>query len=521
MLLMAIPPLLGFDVVTAAKAAGITATVVLLLVTFRFVRALDGLTGWARDLPACAAVVWMSVFLPISMHAAAGMETALFTCLLTAYFAALTRLVAAPTVRRMYGVAALGLAISITRPEGHLALLIGALTAGVMLPATLRRSWLRALLLLYVLPTAINTGWRLIYYGHLLPMPFYVKVVAQSALAGRSEVVGFLRALAIGVGPFALLGAVRGPRSLRPALLAAASLVIFFLFPRHIMSFDWRYLVPISPLVFVLAATGLGVLQRRLQQGVRGPRAWSSASAGWLVVSVIGVAWPLVYFGRDVGSRIEAKQGIAKSFAKYVELGRVLRAVGQVREQPRLAIGDAGAIPYYSGWHTIDLVGLNDAVIARRGTPDPSYVLGERPDLIVVNSASVAEFVERLPGMQLLYSSAQSAGFTVVQRIGVRWDYYLWILSKSGSPIAQRFDELNPAGTNLLQIACQRCGTMHLLQLELPGEPLEAGYQPFPASGTLTCRQCGLLIVLDDVRRQLEARRARAMDPRRPQYAPR
>jgi hypothetical protein len=139
-----------------------------------------------------------------------------------------------------------------------------------------------------------------------------------------------------------------------------------------------------------------------------------------------------------------------------------------------------------------------------------------------LNSASVAEFVERLPGMQLLYADALDAGFEVVQRIGVRWDYYLWILGKPGSPIAQRFDELNPAGTNLVEIPCQRCGTIHRLQLDPAGpQPLEAGYQPFPASGTLTCRQCGLLIVLDEVRRQLEARRARAIDLHGPQNPPR
>ena len=55
-----------------------------------------------------------------------------------------------------------------------------------------------------------------------------------------------------------------------------------------------------------------------------------------------------------------------------------------------MAVGDAGAIPYYSDWDTIDYLGLNDVRIAH-SLRDPSfsmpaYVYGLKPDILVLAS---------------------------------------------------------------------------------------------------------------------------------------
>jgi hypothetical protein len=59
---------------------------------------------------------------------------------------------------------------------------------------------------------------------------------------------------------------------------------------------------------------------------------------------------------------------------------------------PVLAIGDAGAIPYYSGWRVIDTYSLNDPAIAIEGRDDPAYVLDQQPDLVAVVSEQGREF---------------------------------------------------------------------------------------------------------------------------------
>jgi arabinofuranosyltransferase len=76
------------------------------------------------------------------------------------------------------------------------------------------------------------------------------------------------------------------------------------------------------------------------------------------------------------------------------ELGLLLkRAFSQQR--PLLAVTAAGCLPYWSGFPSLDMIGLNDHHIARRRPPnmgrglighemgDGAYVLDRRPDIIV------------------------------------------------------------------------------------------------------------------------------------------
>ncbi len=50
-----------------------------------------------------------------------------------------------------------------------------------------------------------------------------------------------------------------------------------------------------------------------------------------------------------------------------------------------MAITEAGRLPYYSGWHTVDLWGLNTPELAKK-LVEPGFVERYRPDLIVLNA---------------------------------------------------------------------------------------------------------------------------------------
>ncbi|MDP2953181.1 MAG: hypothetical protein Q8O76_07695, partial [Chloroflexota bacterium] len=67
-----------------------------------------------------------------------------------------------------------------------------------------------------------------------------------------------------------------------------------------------------------------------------------------------------------------------------------------------LAAPEVGAIPYYSGWKTIDLLGLNDEWLARHGVArinylgriqyvDTEYVLGRKPTVVILLSDSPSQ----------------------------------------------------------------------------------------------------------------------------------
>jgi hypothetical protein len=75
-------------------------------------------------------------------------------------------------------------------------------------------------------------------------------------------------------------------------------------------------------------------------------------------------------------------------------IGQTLRSAFEASD-PLLAVDAAGAIPYYSGFRSLDMLGLNDAHIARQRHEsfgdgveghelgDGAYVLSREPDLIV------------------------------------------------------------------------------------------------------------------------------------------
>jgi hypothetical protein len=69
-----------------------------------------------------------------------------------------------------------------------------------------------------------------------------------------------------------------------------------------------------------------------------------------------------------------------------IEIGKKLSQIPDA-EKISVAFGDSGSVPYYSGVHFIDLVGLNESNIANNANslgPDwvIKYVMNKQPDLI-------------------------------------------------------------------------------------------------------------------------------------------
>ena len=91
----------------------------------------------------------------------------------------------------------------------------------------------------------------------------------------------------------------------------------------------------------------------------------------------------------------------------HIALGKALYAL-HAPKKPLLVIGDAGAVPYYSQWETVDSLGLNDPVLARDKSRINDYILRQHPDLVVLLSTQAQVFqpeaelgkdaVSRMPG---------------------------------------------------------------------------------------------------------------------------
>ncbi|MBE7560363.1 hypothetical protein HS125_16040 [bacterium] len=152
-----------------------------------------------------------------------------------------------------------------------------------------------------------------------------------------------------------------------------------------------RFLVPALPFLFLLWQTGVETL---VEYGRRGALAWAGA-----VLLLAGA----VYGG--LGETLPGKESLWSYARRYAHgyregLERTSIAVGKrlrliAPPGARIALGDAGALPYYSGLAIIDLYGLMNRGLAHLpghalyfdpGSFDVGTILSQRPEFIYLNS---------------------------------------------------------------------------------------------------------------------------------------
>jgi len=333
-----------------------------------------------------------------------GMETPLFMALAVEWARASVRV---PTAGSGVAAGLLAAALVWTRPE---ALPLLALLPALLLAAhrfesdgggaesrarPALRAWMRSFALAGPLPVAAHLAWRWHYYGLPLPNTYYAKAGGallprlQSGLADLSLFAvehGFALPVALWLAlALSLTGLwLARPRSGRALAWYGVlwGLVIFR------VAFDlwsgsevmgaFRFLAPALPPLFILADEGARDFASRLRVGK------------------LALALALACLATAVGFQILGHLGRAHARGAYqrgMERAHISLGTWLAQRYPGdavVAIGDAGAVPFFSRLRVIDLWGLNDATIAqlpgefgdRPGTA--SYTLGRRPDAIVL-----------------------------------------------------------------------------------------------------------------------------------------
>ena len=360
----------------------------------------------------------------VALSAAEGMETMLFT-----FFLALAALwFFEERDPGSFPRSALAqVALALTRPDGAVfGPFFFAIAAAWRRP---RRYllWFAALLLgtgtIYFLA-------RWSYYGQLLPNTFYAKGAGTSELLTQ----GWLQLRGFGtefgaLAWLAMIPAVVLRRTRRAALVVCGIVALrigFQLWSGGAWMGRYRFLVPVIPFVILLVVSGLASIR-----SLPARRAALAVAAALLV----GSGW-LLYPGA---------QSIALDYAAslrraHIQLGRSVHA----RTGPGavMAMDDAGAAPYLAERTNIDMLGLNDTHIAHlpgryNEKFDVDYVLGRRPDLVVLASR-VPEPAEdrdlRLPGHQALFREPRfQTGYRFAARYEFNPTYWLVVYRRLGS----------------------------------------------------------------------------------------
>ncbi|MBM4363355.1 MAG: hypothetical protein FJ104_11785, partial [Deltaproteobacteria bacterium] len=370
-------------------------------------------------LPAAALLASLAISGPVAAWATGGLEQALLAALVSWGFALLLPVLAMdrPGFRALWPSGLLlGLA-GLTRPDGILFAAIGA--AGIVLARGFRWASFGVALRLGALPIALYAAQllgRYAYYGSWVPNTFHAKAHANlpRLLAGiryvleRPSPQPLYAAL-----PLILGAAVMVPASRRrvivlilPALAYAAYVATI---GGDIMP-ERRHLVACT---FLLALATIEPLRALAAS----PRRGAAVAAQVLSLALVAA------FGaqqlRDP-DRFAATRMTWAWTGKPV--GRFIRdAFGQ--QSPLLAVDAAGSTPYYAGVPALDMLGLNDAWLARHPPAnighgslahelgDARYVLRRAPDLVMFHMPPGSQKPEwraghdlvRLPEWKRLY----------------------------------------------------------------------------------------------------------------------
>jgi hypothetical protein len=395
------------DVVTASRCLNIAAQLGSVALIYTCARSLGG-TRW---LSATAALYLIAG--PFTGLATACFGAPLFAFFLLACWAAgLRYALRSPTWKTALSMATLGLLAGLTRPEGVLIaalLLIATLylarsvpptptdvssrpeerSSAVERPASRTATTLVAahLLLFGILGTAYF-AWHWHYFRYPLPNPFYIKGDGHLYPTSVEHAAMNLVTLLLPALPLVPLGWLSpSTRRLTNALvflLVAFALMWVLLSNQNNHFFRFQYaLVPLVLMTVPTLANGVTSLL-----GAPGPDFGTrvgSARIPLTLAAILATLGAMLYIAHTFDYYRATEQGM-RTFALRLQ---PLAARGYT-----MAVTEAGALPLYSQWNTIDALGLNDAYIAHHRQIDAAYLDSFHPELILVHidSAFPGEF---------------------------------------------------------------------------------------------------------------------------------
>jgi len=372
----------GLDPEMVIPAMGIAASLLLLAALYCWSRELTLPPAWALVAPAM-----LAVNRSYAGWATGGLETRFFSLLIVtlAWRLDVERRRDAANPRPLSAILA-GLAC-LTRPEGWLSPVIRLLTHPWRSARAGRgKENLRSLAIwLGVFASIAGTHliWRMIYYDDWLPNSFRAKVPGLRLESGlvylglfalhhlAAPLAAACLALPAGFGRIRSIGASVARDLSGFALPFCATYVAYtaLIGGDH---FEFRFMDPVLPFLYVsLALFSWRCLASRasLPAPLWG-RARAASAAGLLVVAagvsaVLGFSGfdaTLRFMGRERSVSIVSMEAESAYLDHWSRIGRWLARHAAQGES--IAVAPAGAIPWYSGLRTLDMLGINDRDLA-------------------------------------------------------------------------------------------------------------------------------------------------------------
>jgi hypothetical protein len=331
-----------------------------------------------------------------------GLETLLYTALLFGAFLFVARFMKSGKLRHLFICGILSFLAFLTRPE-----VVLFISAAWLVVVAANKGGIRDKLnisailgLSFVLPLLIYIAWKQMYFGSILPNPFYIKAQSSDLIStfGLLSVVEYVRDTL----PLIIVAAISLYllRRLTPLLVLCTLYIVlhiaFYLHVDTLMNMGNRFLYPITPFIVILTLPLVSRLLRWAQQtdveenSSKRERKQPVGLRAITVVVVLAISFIPFAALRDVYAMTQGETFHADS---RVLMNREYTFARELQSYPdisnvRIAFSDAGVISYFTDAHIIDIVGLNDKYIAREREREKllSYVFGQQPTIFVLPS---------------------------------------------------------------------------------------------------------------------------------------
>ena len=274
------------------------------------------------------------------------------------------------TTFRWFAIA--GLVTGLIRPEGVIVFVLAAVALALRLDRQRRRMLLRAIFIFFVPAGAAYFAFHWAYFGYPLPNPFYKKSGGRLHTEGVREAVRFM---VTWVAPVAVLYVLALRRRWRVAAFHAIPVAGFAL-AWILLSNETNYINRFQYPLLVMIALSLPPLWEAAKEDYPEVDGRAVVAAG-----AVGVLALALLFARGYRKSVrEAAPGARNS------LFTVAKNLRDIPGRHRIAVTEAGLLPFYSGWTTLDLWGLNDEAIAHHGL-SAADIDRFQPDVMMVHWA--------------------------------------------------------------------------------------------------------------------------------------
>jgi hypothetical protein len=410
-----------------AGIAPVTASKILSIICFIAVIILSGRIKIIGARKIRLAIMAPLFFIPATyIHLNSGMETVLYTFLLYLVYSTFLRIISGNDKLLLY-LPIWGLFLSLTRPEGVLVVLFTFIYLLISNKgANLRSRIWKTYSLLYILPGLVYFIWRWVYFGQFLPNTFYVKVGYFGAGLGWffNSMVIISPILAVLLWHFLIAKNNKTNRLISASLLFLIFSLLIYTISAPMMDFAFRFLYPALPILL----TVIGLIVSATFRHPRDEHKKSTLSLYLLfIICFFPMIYqtdeyvPLIFYGRDLKNC-------------PMTVGKSLNTIDIPQEYKTVAVVHAGAIPYYSDWKTIDIIGLNDETISRKKENVFEYLDGQNPTLVILFSQNGSS--DNLSGIDT--GNKRFEGWIVKYALSatLQWgpNYYLMIFQRKVLP---------------------------------------------------------------------------------------